>query len=652
MNAEQKQIETPTTIMTNDERATYETLCKKDLKWAESFQQALSVGRDLVTARLITSIYRENLVDGYIHSKMVDHTSLSESPLQHETVLEIQFSQSQMVLCAPITGLHAFNRIDVEGPFYWRQTNHYERITHPNHVLDAIIAENVQYTGPAAEQFRDDLSNSACYMALAISYQQLKYRHTTDTLLTAIEQQSDPYLASEQAVVEGHPIHPGAKLRKGMTAEETIAYSSEYEQPMGLRFILVHQNYVKVQNLNKSFDAILYDAFDGLEAACQQSFNTTKLNRSDYHLMIVHPWQYDHILSADYADELAKQIIIPVDVTFDYYAGLSFRTLMPKHPKISPHIKLSTNVHITGEIRTLSEQTTHNGPLMTQILHDITTQDTWFSHVPTSAVDELSGVHFLNQNDAPDIQERRSEQLGTLLRHNIYHDLDNTVLPLLPSSLIVSTPHQASSLIIELVERYHEHHPELSEHTAVQQWFSRYAASLIDYVMPLLIKYGIALEAHLQNTIAVFNKEDGLLNHMYIRDFEGLRIDTQQLHKMGYDTSNFHEKSRILTNSQKSVFNKAFYATVQNHLGELVAALSDHYTIESLETDLWHIVRDQIQSLFTTFRDHKFDTQRLENIEKIFFNSVIDYKCVTTMRLLDEAHAYTYVKVENPLADK
>ena len=51
--------------------------------------------------------------------------------------------------------------------------------------------------------------------------------------------------------------------------------------------------------------------------------------------------------------------------------ALSFRTLMPKYPKLFPHIKLSTNVHITGEIRTLSEQTTHNGPLVTKIVNDI-----------------------------------------------------------------------------------------------------------------------------------------------------------------------------------------------------------------------------------------------------------------------------------------
>ena len=45
---------------------------------------------------------------------------------------------------------------------------------------------------------------------------------------------------------------------------------------------------------------------------------------------------------------------------------------------------------------------------------------------------------------------------------------------------------------------------------------------------------------------------------IYIRDFEGLRIDNEQLNNAGFTTRHFHEKSRILTNSKTSVFNKMF----------------------------------------------------------------------------------------------
>ena len=40
---------------------------------------------------------------------------------------------------------------------------------------------------------------------------------------------------------------------------------------------------------------------------------------------------------------------------------------------------------------------------------------------------------------------------------------------------------------------------------------------------------------------------------------------------------------------------------------------------------------------------------RRSEIEEVIFAPTIDYKCVTTMRLEDEAHEYTYIKVNNPL---
>src|SRR5699024_11745617 len=103
-----------------------------------------------------------------------------------------------------------------------------------------------------------------------------------------------------------------------------------------------------------------------------------------------------------------------------YYAGLSFRTLMPKYPEKLPHIKLSTNVHITGEIRTLSEQTTINGPQMTRILNDIKQNDSLFKHINADTIDELDGIHFYNFLDETTIRTKKSEILATLYRTNIY----------------------------------------------------------------------------------------------------------------------------------------------------------------------------------------------------------------------------------------
>lgn len=204
---------------------------------------------------------------------------------------------------------------------------------------------------------------------------------------------ADPYLRSEQAVVEGHPLHPGAKLRKGMTPETAIAYSSEFANNIKLQFILIHKNIAKTHALINNYNDLVYNCFDGLHDSAVKILGNDKVD--NYYAMAVHPWQYDEILKQDYIQELEKGLIIPVDYELDYFAGLSFRTLMPELPETLPHIKLSTNVHITGEIRTLSEQTTINGPQVTRILNNIKSTDSLFKNIKADTIDELASIHFI-----------------------------------------------------------------------------------------------------------------------------------------------------------------------------------------------------------------------------------------------------------------
>lgn len=646
MNSESK-VSYKQLEFSREEKESYAYLRKHSTEWAELFLQHLLAGRDKVTARLMGSLYRENLVGGYENSHILSANHLENTPFNNNDVLKIHFPSQNISICAEVTGQHAFNRIDVTGPFYWLQDHSYHRVLHPNEVLNVVLREDPSLNGEHSQQFKDDLENSATHMALALSYQSFKFKDVTSSLLTYIQKQPDAYLASEQSVIEGHPIHPGAKLRKGMTTEETIKYTSEYNHEIPLQFVLIHESLTRKQSIVGPYQEAIFQMFSNLKETIQVQV-ASSINIDDYDVMIIHPWQYQQIINKDYSQELMTHLIIPISYDAPYFAGLSFRTLMPKHPKITPHIKLSTNVHITGEIRTLSEQTTHNGPLMTHILRTIESEDKWFTQLNTQSVPEWAGIHFYKPSDAPSIQEQRSEQLGTLYRENIYRYVNNDEIPLIPSSFVATLPNERTPLLMALISRY-QHHHHLDQRESVLQWFKSYAASLIDYVVPLLVKYGIALEAHLQNTVAVVNKDSGALTQMLIRDFEGLRIDEKQLNASGFPTHHFHEKSRILTDSQTTVFNKAFYSTVQNHLGELVGCIAKYVDDSSIELDLWHIVRERIQDVFKVLKSNESNFARIQEIENVFFKAQIDYKCVTTMRLLDEAHAYTYIQVDNPL---
>lgn len=624
-----------------EEQETYLFLQQHNSDWANIFKEMILQGRDKVTQRLVTSMHRENLVKARTQSKKILSRDLIMLDISTTHILEIQFPQAKQTLYAPITGEHAFDRIDVEGPFYIKDniTNMITRVHHPNEILECILIEEPDLKNAASDQFQQDLINSATNMTFAISYQALSMQHDSAPLFNIIENSEDSYLRSEQAVIEGHPLHPGAKLRKGLNALQTFLYSSEFNQPIKLKIVLIHSKLSRTMSLSKDYDTTVHQLFPDLIKQLENEF-TPNFNFNDYHIMIVHPWQLDDVLHSDYQAEVDKELIIEAKHTLDYYAGLSFRTLVPKYPAMSPHIKLSTNVHITGEIRTLSEQTTHNGPLMTRILNDILEKDVIFKSYASTIIDEVAGIHFYNEQDEADYQTERSEQLGTLFRKNIYQMIPQEVTPMIPSSLVATYPFNNESPIVTLIKRYQSAASMSNFESSAKSWIETYSKALLGLVIPLVTKYGIALEAHLQNAIAIFRK-DGLLDTMYIRDFEGLRIDKAQLNEMGYSTSHFHEKSRILTDSKTSVFNKAFYSTVQNHLGELILTISKASKDSNLERHMWYIVRDVLDNIFdqlvlSTHKSNQVNENRINEIKDTMFAPFIDIsvlqQCVLKMK--------------------
>lgn len=636
--------------MNNDEQHAFDYLLSINEQWAQLFLNMLLESRDKISQRLISSLHRENLIDSRSYSKIISNQDLNIVHLPaNSKLLSIAFPKVNKTLYATITGNHAFDRLDVQGPFYIEDNGNYNRVQHPNEILNIILTISPELDNDASTQFYEDLNNSVTNMAIALSYQAYTLENNKKSLYELIMNAEDSYLSSEQFVIEGHPIHPGAKLRKGMSPETVINYSAEFSNAISLQFVLIHKSIAKVQIYTGEENDLLFKSFEGLEATVMDHVGRDQINQ--YYVMVVHPWQYDHILLQEYKEELKTNRLIPIDYQQSYYAGLSFRTLMPKYPKKSPHIKLSTNVHITGEIRTLSEQTTINGPQVTHILNDIKQKDSLFKYINADTIDELAGIHFYNSLDKVTTRTKRSEQLGTLFRTNIYHLIKNETTPIIPSALVSSTIYNNEPLIVSLINKYKEKNKFPTFEIAALSWINQYGQALIDITIPLYVKYGIALEAHLQNSIATFS-EDGRLDRLYIRDFEGLRIDRIRLNKMGYSTASFHEKSLILSDQPQTVFNKVFYSSIQNHLGELIVSITKSSEDSNFEKQLWQLIRDILIAKLNDIANDIDDQQRVKNIKSILLAPKIDYKCVTTMRLTDEADYYTYIKVDNPLHQK
>ena len=128
--------------------------------------------RDKISQRLISSLHRENLIDSRSYSKIISNQDLNIVHLPaNSKLLSIAFPKVNKTLYATITGNHAFDRLDVQGPFYIEDNGNYNRVQHPNEILNIILTISPELDNDASTQFYEDLNNSVTNMAIALSYQ-------------------------------------------------------------------------------------------------------------------------------------------------------------------------------------------------------------------------------------------------------------------------------------------------------------------------------------------------------------------------------------------------------------------------------------------------------------------------------------------------
>lgn len=629
----------------------------------EIYKQNLYKGRNGILERLLSSVIRENisnLMDTVVTFQksaktfasisayscpdyLLDYIHTHQKHFEKSSIIQaLCFKKQDCYLLVPVQQMYAFERPIVNGPYMLISPSEQKEITHPNEVLALIFHEGWEELSSYFHMFEEDLANSAANLSLAYTFHE---QSTEASTLEAAAQTDDHYAFFEQLVIEGHPCHPGAKMRKGLNPEETIAYSAEFKNTIPLRFVAVHKKEVSTAFMKaQDWNPIIFSFEPVLKAEAEIRLDD---RIDDYLLLPIHPWQTIHTLQELYKTEIEQEKIIIFDYEVPYVAGMSFRTIFPaQYDTRRPHYKLTTNVHLTGEVRTLSEQTIHNGPLMSNILQKIMKEDTSIDERRFIPIMECAGAHFLSANDSNiDMQTLRSENLACVIRDNVYSYINKDEWAIVGSALVASVNGANQPLIVELIELYKAKHC-LPLHDAIVSFIEKYVANALTGFIPLMVKYGIGLEGHLQNTVPVF-KKDGTPDRLLVRDWEGIRVHRGRLQQAEIDITNFHHKSRILVDDEKSVRNKVFYSVMQNHFGELFIHVSRFYKTD--EQLLWNIVKRVTQNIFIDLQKDPHYTQNAAADYDVFFAEKVDYKALTLMRMMGEAHSYFYVKVDNPL---
>ena len=618
-------------------------------------------GRREILHRLLQALVRENVAG-----------ILSQASWRSgvEKGLEIRLSGSR-TLSVPVRRILSFGRFDLCGSVTLRDGSCSETIEHPARLLD-LLSDLPGYEGVVRNlagevrlaRFRLEVRNSAANYALALAEAGLRRRELAVRARgsgvrtspewargrTAGDGMFSPLAFYEQLVVDGHPLHPGAKLKLGLGVGDVIRHSPELGAHPEVALVAVAKGCYRDVSLDgRGLPGILYEEYPGLRQQVANALREKGLNPDNYGLIPVHPWQFEHTLPRLYTRAIERGEVVPLwGFRIPTRALVSFRTLAPIHRRgeCKHHLKTAVNLQLTGAVRTVSPNAAENAAPISRMLREIGDREGRFGS-QFVVLEERAAAYYDPANGAYSPQERAelAKNLAVILREDPEAHIRQGEVPVTACALLAESPVSGGLVLMEVLKLFAAGRGIAAPELAAVAFMRRYCEVCLPGFLTIMSRYGVSLEGHLQNSIPVFRGGETVC--VLVRDFGGVRILRERLVRQGIRTD-LYQDSAVLIEDVEDLRNKIYYPVFQNHLGELVACLVRHLDVE--EERLWRPVAEVCRGVFRELKGDPTIREQAARDEAALFRPTLDLKAMTTMRLLGDVTRYTFSKVPNPLA--
>ena len=446
----------------------------------------------------------------------------------------------------------------------------------------------------------------------------------------------NPTSLLEQWGTLGHPWHPNYKTKLGLSAAQVIAFSPEFEASFPIVLCALHRQYAHVEALAGTAD--YWDWWQGHfpQAAeqLQRHLHQRGLDAADYLPLPSHPWQAHEELPHSFANEIADNLLIITDiVAFTGHPTMSLRTVLPQASRVAPMVKLPVALRLTSVQRTVSPRSARMGPRISQLMLQILDQEPQIQRL-LNIVPERIGVHYAAQP----VDEDRSRHAGVLYRDNPLTLLQAGELAVPVGSLFAVNEFE-QPLLRDWVQLAQGR----DDSEAMLAFFDDYLSIAVPALLGIYLMYGVAFEAHQQNSFMVMGA-DGQLNRLLLRDFGDIRIDRKTLHAQGLDIQ-LHDPKMTLYDDAGFVRDKLLHTTFMCHLGELTLLCARLWNVS--QNILWDRLATQVAQCFDSVRE-RVEPARWESERQALLEQDWPAKSFMRMRLLD-SHADIVGRLGNPL---
>ncbi|WP_218814377.1 IucA/IucC family protein [Rickettsiella endosymbiont of Dermanyssus gallinae] len=447
---------------------------------------------------------------------------------------------------------------------------------------------------------------------------------------------SDCSFKFEQLAFNGHPYHPFAKTKVGFSIEDILSYTTEFRPKVFILLAAVRKDAMCIEMTQEKFvfsrwfSEYYPDAWD----LWVYELNKRNLHHEDYIPFPLHPWQAINSVKNLFSDHIsANEVILFDNVAIEMSPTSSFRTLAPVKNWYAPYIKLPIGIYASGVLRTLSVTSIKNTPKITHIMKNILAKENSISE-RLAILPEICGL-YLNA-----VEDDKAKHFTAIFRENVTNYLANNEIAIVVSALFEKLSANDTSLFIELVQL-----AGCLSYKDTLNYFAKYVDLVLGSYLDIYLIYGIALEGHQQNTLAVF--ENGHIKRFIARDFDGIEIYADSLNSHNFNL-NSPLSPPFVTHNKMTVRNQLLHTVYQLHLGELVLLLAAHFKGE--EKDFWNIIREKTEERFFALEE-RVDTARWKDEYQAILKADWPVKALFRMRLEKQyVREGIFSYIENPLA--
>ncbi len=379
----------------------------------------------------------------------------------------------------------------------------------------------------------------------------------------------DLFLAAEQALVLGHPLHPAPKSREDLSDTEAERYSPELRGSFPLHWLAV------APSLLAADSAWTERGRPVTAARLTERLAGPGLRLPDgYAALPVHPWQLGQVRHRpDVAGLLDAGLLRDLGGHgAPWHPTSSVRTV---HRTGAPAmLKLSLALRITNSRRENLRKELHRGVEVHRLLRTGLSRQWRAAHPGFDVVRDPAWLAVQLPGGAP------VPGLDLVIRHNPFGPHDDVACV---AGLLSPRPRRGGAMRSRLAETV----LRLAARTGrppgavAAEWFLRYLEHVVRPVLWLDGAAGIALEAHQQNTLVLLDTDGWPAGGRY-RDNQGYYFRASRRTELDARLPGIGEHSDTFVPDHVTDERFAYYLGINNVLGLIGALGSQHLADERL----------------------------------------------------------------------